>query len=62
MKNTLLASLDGRHSPCPGERAVYWPLSDMTMIYAENGFVFDSAAEQFGMNLEEPELILPVVH
>lgn len=59
MKNTLLRSVDGYASPNINEKGVYWPLADLTNIYAAESFSFTNITEQFGMDTDEPELLLP---
>lgn len=57
--NTLIRSADGKVKPNINEVAVYWPMSSLTDIYAEDGFDFGSPFEpnNYGGCIEYPELI-----
>lgn len=57
MANKMIRDYDGKQLPKMGEIAVYWPLSDVTNMYVEDGFEFTHEPSKYGSDLEYPELI-----
>jgi len=60
--NKILHSLDGYRLPEVGQVGIFWPLASFTVIYDSENFNFENATtgRDYGGDIDEPELVLPV--